>query len=163
MQLMLTLEAEKLSEEKMDTTGDKEVSEVDGGGGGVEQEETTKGNTNRYNYTHYMKVGVAFSLFVVLVLYSKEEEEPMETEGEDKPAEEKNSSPVDVISVGDKLCIDNFNASIICFFLCEHFFCPTVLLEGLHCTCSTSFAQMSEKKVYLTGLGLITIVIVIDM
>ena len=66
----------------------------------VEQEGTTKGNTNRYNYTHYMKVGVAFSLFVVLVLYSKEEEEPMETEGEDKPAEEKNSSPVDVISVG---------------------------------------------------------------
>ena len=72
MQLMLTLEAEKLSEEKMDTTGDKEVSEVDGVGG-VEQEGTTKGNTNRYNYTHahYMKVGVAFSLFVVLVLYSK--------------------------------------------------------------------------------------------
>ena len=62
---MLTLEAEKLSEEKMDTTGDKEVSEVDGGGGGVEQEGTTKGNTNRYNCTHYMKVGVAFSLFVV--------------------------------------------------------------------------------------------------
>lgn len=46
----------------------------------------------------------------------------METEGENKPAEEKNSSPVDVISVGVKLplyvqCILTILTRVL---LCEH-------------------------------------------